>query len=115
MALGKLVRLPGVEVPLRPEVRAQPDMRRDGRIDEHGFRAARFGEVGGVEATERGTDEARLAGRQAGLNHANGLGSEWRLREVVAEQLRLVRLRRRVESVQIEDHEPFRSRASNFS
>src|ERR1041385_7091903 len=98
MALGKLVRLPGVEVPLRPEVRAQPDMRRDGRIDEHGFRAARFGEVGGVEATERGTDEARLAGRKAGLNHANGLGSERRqrgaavavseaaLREVGAEQ-----------------------------
>src|SRR5262249_2538337 len=127
MALGKLVRLPGVEVPLRPEIRTQPDVRLDRGIDEHGFRAARFGEGGGVEATERGADEAGLPGRQARLDHANGVGGKRRqrwaavagceaaLRKIVAEQLGLVRLRRRVESVQIDDHAPFRRRASSFS
>jgi hypothetical protein len=55
---GEHVRFTGVQVLLRTEIGAKPNVRIDGRIDEHGARAVLLGEIRRVEAAEGRADVA---------------------------------------------------------
>src|SRR5688572_9242763 len=114
VGLGELVGLAGMKVLLRPEVGAQADMRVDGRIDQHGLQAVLLGEVRGVEAAQRGADQARrFFSRDHLLGNADGFVGERRQRRagelhalllrIALHHLGLVRLGRGVKAVEIDE------------
>src|SRR5260221_7885270 len=119
--LGQRVGFAGMEVLLRPEIAAQADVRVDRGIDQDHARAVLFRHVGGVEAAERRTDEtgagkcfdgADRFSRMRRQIRACVLRAEAALFQIASQDLRLVRLRRGVEAVQVDDHF---SRPSSFS
>jgi len=119
MGLGQRVFGAAVQIALRTEVGAQSDVRINRRVDQDRPRIVLFGQIGGVKAAELTADETKrpaAVARHGGFGRGDGLGREvWqrrtrKLRLLAAltqpclETLRLVRLRRTVETVQIDDH-----------
>src|SRR5687768_8797367 len=104
-----------MQVALRPEIRAQPDVRIDRRIDQHCARVVLLGKVGGIEAPERGAEEAGARIRRQLFDLADGVDGKRRQRrtgvlrrqaalgQVPLRELRLMRLRRGIEAVQVDD------------
>src|SRR5262249_15168806 len=90
-------------------------MRLDRRVDQHGPAAMRLYHVGGIKAAERRADVAHWFVACHAAYQAHGVARRMRQRragEFLAEaaftheslhELRLVRLRRRVEAVEIDD------------
>src|SRR5688572_21554309 len=124
--LRELVRLAGVKVGLGAEVGAQADMGIDGRIDQHRFQAVLFREVRGIEAAEGRTDQRgvfsdqwlngfqRISGKRR-QSRTGELGLQTALAHVALHDLRLVRARRGVEPVEVDDQAAAFSRASSLS
>src|SRR3989442_15540783 len=116
MCLGQFVRFTGVQVPLRAEIGAQTEVWIDRRIDQHRFPAMLFHQVGGIEAAERGADVTDFLAQPQRLSGAHRFargGRERRTAEfsgqaapghVALQDLSLVRLRRGIEAVQVDDH-----------
>src|SRR2546425_904815 len=116
MRLGQFVRFTAVQIPLRAEIGAQTEVRIDRRIDQHRFAAVLFHEVAGIEAAERGADVTDLLAPPQRLSDADRFvrrGRKRRTREfsaqappghVALQDLSLVRLRRGIEPVQVDDH-----------
>src|SRR4051812_19771918 len=116
MRLGKRVTLAGMQIFLRPEEGAQADVRIDRRVDKHRVGVVLLREIRGVEAAKRGAHKTHrgIRGDQA-LNRADRVGGKRRqcrarivvaqtlLLHIAAKDLRLVRLGRRIEPVQVDD------------
>src|SRR5688572_24872633 len=112
VGLGEFVGLAGMKVLLRPEVGAQADMRVDRRIDQHRLQAVLLGEVRGVEAAQRGADQADVPHWEF-LNLADRIVRQRRQRRagefhalllrIALHHLRLMRLGRGVKPVQIDE------------
>src|SRR5205085_10408652 len=109
-------RLAGVQILLRTEIRGKSDMRLDRGIDQHRPPAPGLDRISSVVATERGTDIARTrtachvlddAGRCARRGRqlrAGKPGCQSPLGHVLTQDSGLVRMRRRIEAVEIDDH-----------
>src|SRR5687768_16208507 len=99
------------------------------RVDEHRPRAVLFGQMSRIEPAEGRADEAGVAIHPEALDLPDGLACQRRQRwarvvaretelgHVFLHQLRLVRLRRGVEAVEIQNHAATLrfSRSSSFS
>src|SRR5215831_14952183 len=129
----KLVLLAGVEVALEAEIALEIPLRLDRGIDEHRSQAVLLDEIGRVETAERTANERHRTPRlqDLALDERDRLGRSGRklragepvtepaLGQVALQRLRLVRLRRAVEAVKVDDHTAALSwrarRAASFS